>query len=208
MGFLSALVLTAMVGGAKPAPRAVLRPRRPAPVHVHVPVTNHVRPTGNVRLNPLGLLFGTYDLGVDLTLGSAWTLGPMIRFASTTGTFDDVGTEYAVKYLGFGLRGTWFYNGVLTRGLYLAPTLTYVNAGVTVRDRFGQSTEYSASGFMIGGLIGYGWFWDHFNLMVGGGLDVTFGPQTIRVRESGGTSESLRTTLAGLAVETSVGWTF
>lgn len=202
MLILGVLLILETARAAAPA-----RPHRPPPVRVATrPAPRAAR--YNIRANPLGLIFGTLDLGFDITLNGQWTIGPMLRYASRSGDLDDGRTNYAVHYLGVGARGTWFRNGVFRQGLYAAPTATYVNAGVKLQDSKTPTTEYSASGLMVGGLVGYGWFWDSFNVMVGGGADVTLGPQQIRVRDSSGRSNTVGATLAGLAFETSLGCTF
>lgn len=56
-------------------------------------------------------------------------------------------------------------------------------------------------------LVGYGWFWDSFNMMLGGGAAVPFGESKVEVTDPNGvkTEKDVR---SGLAIEFSLGWTF
>ncbi len=164
----------------------------------------------NVRVGALGLFIGILGVDVDFELDSNWTVGPTLSFGSFTikeesSTFLE---DYKVSFFQAGLRANWFKNGVFTDGLYIGPSATYTNVELKTRDSGGEVSA-DASALYISGLVGYGWFWENFNMMLGGGLSLSLGDSDITVRESNGTTTSVRSNpTGGLALEYTLGWVF
>jgi hypothetical protein len=160
----------------------------------------------NLRLSPLALLIGGISLNFDVAVGPNWTVGPEISYlnfsvSSTTGTSTD---NFSIKASGFGGRANWFMNGVFTDGLYVGPAVAFSSAEVTQ-----GTSSASASLLVASALVGYGWFWDSFNMMLGAGIGLPLGDATVKVA-SGGTQEevNVRGRLGALAAEWTIGWTF
>lgn len=104
---------------------------------------------------------------------------------------------------------TGIANGVYTDGLYVSPQFAFSNAKVSATDSLGNSAEGEASSLIVSGLVGYGWFWDSFNIHLGGGLGLPVGASKVKVKNSDGTEESVDFSRTGrLALEFNLGWTF
>jgi hypothetical protein len=94
-------------------------------------------------------------------------------------------------------------------GLYVSPQFAFSNAKVSATDSLGNSAEGEASSLIVSGLVGYGWFWDSFNIHLGGGLALPVGTSKVKVKNSDGTEESVDFSRTGrLALEFNLGWTF
>ncbi|MBY0384866.1 hypothetical protein K2X05_06875, partial [bacterium] len=140
----------------------------------------------NARFGPIGLILGSINADFDFTMNDQWTLGPSLNFVSYDG--DNVGTLTGIDISGFaiGARGNWYYKGVGNSSWYVAPSIHYVSVSV---DATGASGPLSAdaTGAVFSALTGYRWWWDNFNLGLGGGLrfgslndvEVTDGASTI-----------------------------
>ncbi|MBX3020048.1 MAG: DUF3575 domain-containing protein [Bdellovibrionales bacterium] len=163
----------------------------------------------NFRFNPIGLIAGSIGVALDVTVAPEWTIGPDLTYWNIKWGSEGLGSyEYSIKAMGIGARANWFKNGVFTDGLYIGPSLNYADVEVSIKDSLGTSTG-KASGLFLGCLVGYGWFWDSFNMMLGGGLTAGLGGTDIKVRDSNnGSEETVRNRVAGLSAEFSLGWTF
>ena len=112
--------------------------------------------------------------------------------------------------LALGVRGNWFRNGVFQDGWYASPVVQYLNAKVATISN-GQDLSASVSVVVLTGLFGYHWFWDSFNLRLGGGLSLKAGPSKIHVESSNSSyanDVSYSPTSLGLAFDFMTGWTF
>lgn len=165
--------------------------------------------TMNFRFSPIDLLVGSMAIGFDYVIAPEWTLGPEINFWNfNVDSNSSLLSEYKVKSFGIGARANWFYNGVYTDGLYLGPALTYRSVNIETRDSGGKITA-DASTMVLAGMVGYGWFWESFNIMLGGGLAVPVGDTKIEITDSTGRKESVNYQRFGsLALEFNLGWTF
>jgi opacity protein-like surface antigen len=165
--------------------------------------------TMDFRFSPIGLIVGSLNAGLDFQVTPNWTLGPEGSFWNrhVSAESSSYSHDWDVKAFGIGLRGNWFKNGNFTDGLYVGPSLTYASVKVTNSDVSGDISG-SASGLFVSGLVGYGWFWDSFNIMLGGGATMGLGDTKIEVTDSSGTKSDVSTSIAGLALEFSLGWTF
>ncbi len=160
--------------------------------------------TMNFRFSPLGLVFGLLSVSMDFKVSEDWTVGP--RGSYWRLKYDGILSEVEVTAYGFGGRANWFKNGVFTDGLYLGPSIEYASAKATVTDSAGGSSA-TASLLFAQAIVGYGWFWDSFNIMLGGGLSLPLGDADLETTENG--VKTKRSVSSGnFAAEFSLGWTF
>jgi hypothetical protein len=162
----------------------------------------------NFRFSPIGLLVGAITVNYDIAISDSWTLGPELEYWHFSLSEDsDFLSDYSVTAYAVGARANWFMNGKYTDGLYVGPRIDYVNIKLTTTDFTGDVTG-TASTIVAGCLVGYGWFWNSFNQMLGIGASVGLGSTSVNITDSSGTSSSVSTSVAGLIGEYSLGWTF
>jgi len=165
----------------------------------------------NIRFNPLSLALGLgVSVEADFVVDPDWTIGPILTYYrfktpsnSSLYTSDFEFTGYDV-----GVRANWFRDGVFNSGMYVGPSLHYANVKATGTDSSGLSRTGTASPVLATALVGYSWFWDSFNVMLGGGTTVALGNSKITVTDSTGRSTDHPVNLAGLALEFTLGWKF
>lgn len=162
----------------------------------------------NFRFNPIGLLIGAVDVSLDFVVTDEWTLGPQFSYVDfSLNSSSGFTNKVEVSGIGGGLRGNWFYNGVFTDGFYVGPGLTYTNVSAKVSNAT-ESAEGSVSSVVASALFGYGWFWDSFNILLGGGFATILSNPKVKVVESNGTTTEYEARKGGLALEFSLGFTF
>ena len=176
-----------------------------APRPAHAAASNQY----DFRFSPLGLVVGSINLDFDIAITPDWTIGPALQYwhlkinsgSDFTSSFDI--TAYAA-----GVRANWFYNGVFTDGLYVGPSAKYANVTLNTTNSSG-SVSGNINGFLAGCLVGYGWFWDSFNIMLGAGANIGIGNSgNITVTGSSGNQTTTSTSLSGIDLEFSLGWAF
>ena len=166
--------------------------------------------TVNIRFYPINLLVGLISVDADFRLGDFWTLGPSLGFwnasvSNSSGSFSD----FSVKMFRVGARANWHKNGVFTDGLYIGPSIDYSTIDVSSRDSNGATASAKGSILSATALIGYGWFWDSFNMLLGVGGTVGLGPSKIEVKSSSGSTTSYDSIRGGgLALEFAMGFKF
>ncbi len=161
----------------------------------------------NFRFSPIGLVVGLAGVTLDVAVCSDWTVGPELSYAkfkvNASGTNQ---TSFDVSLASAGVRANWFKNGVYTDGLYVGPFVRYAKTSI---DASGSTTVTGeVAGVAVGSLVGYGWFWNSFNMMLGGGAAVASGSSNMVVTESNGNRTEIPNRGVGLAGEFSLGWTF
>lgn len=165
----------------------------------------------NFRFHPVVLIVGMAAVNVDLAVGSNWTLGPELVYwnFNLKNTNSDTFEEIRIQSAGGGVRANWFKNGTFTDGLYVGPSLKYSSVKVTGTDSAGVEYEGTGSGAALVCVVGYGWFWNSFNMMLGGGASASLGKSKVKVTDSLGNEEEYNMALmSGLALEYTLGWTF
>lgn len=164
----------------------------------------------NFRFSPLGLIVGSIHTALDYKVTPSWTVGPEISYWHlSVGSSTGYSSSFDVKSFGVGVRGNWFYNGVYTDGFYVGPSLKYASTSLSVTRTDGSDVSAKASGMFAGALVGYGWFWDSFNIMLGIGATLNLGGENkVTITDSNGDKTPVRTGVAGLDAEFSIGWTF
>ena len=169
-------------------------------------VSNH---RGNVKVSPLGLLIGYYNIDLDFAMDDHWALGPTLSYYSWNFGLNSSSfkaTSYAV-----GARGSWFSHGVYQDGLYISPILSYVGASVSGTSGT-TSASGSASAVSVSGLVGYHWFWDTFNMNLGVGYSAILGNVQVTATASDGSTYSSNVSTSnasgGLALDFMMGILF
>ena len=164
----------------------------------------------NFRFNPLVVLLGGVTATMDFKIHPQWTVGPeasltSFKLTSSTGPSNDT----AVQTYSLTGRGNWFRQGVFTTGMYVGPFVTYASAKARLNDGNRDPVEKKAHGVFTGAIIGYGWFWKTFNVMLGGGLTLPLGTSKVDVENSTGARTDAYINGSGIAIlEFSLGWTF
>lgn len=189
----------------KAAPVAPVAPEAAAPK-----MSYGSSPEYNFRFSPIGLIVGSINIDFDMAVAPDWTVGPTVSYwrssvSSDSTTFSE---KFDVTAYGIGARANWFKNGNFTDGLYVGPSLSYANVKISTKDLSGDSVTGSASVMLASCLVGYGWFWDSFNMMLGGGASFGLGDTKVKVETSTGSSTEVSSSIAGVAIEYSLGWTF
>ena len=161
----------------------------------------------NFRFSPVALLIGIANVSLDVVISPEWTLGPSLSYAKfKIDAKGNSGTSYDVNLASAGVRANWFKNGVYTDGIYVGPFVTYLKTSIGAT---GTTTiTGDAAGVAFGSLVGYGWFWNSFNMMLGGGAAVATGESNIVVTDSNGNRTDIPNRGVGVTGEYTIGWTF
>lgn len=160
----------------------------------------------NARISPIYLLVGGVGLNFDYKINANWTVGPEVYYASYKLKLSS--TDLTVTGYGFGARANWFQNGVYTDGWFVAPMAAYSAAKASGTDVNGVSVEATGSAFLVGAVGGYGWFWDNFNIMLGGGLALPIGDSKVEAKDSNGNRAEGKVTGSGVLIDFTLGYTF
>ncbi len=166
----------------------------------------------NFSFEPIVLLVGLVNVNLDMKLNDSWTFGPTFSYwRVSVASGDPVYTDkLSLSVFALGARGSWYANGVFQDGWYVSPVLQYVNAKVSTISA-GQDLSASVSLVELMGLVGYNWFWDSFNMRLGGGINLATGPSKVHVQSSNSTYSndvSYNPSSVGLAFDFMIGWTF
>ncbi|WP_413289766.1 hypothetical protein [Bdellovibrio sp. HCB337] len=163
----------------------------------------------NFRFSPIGLLVGSIGVDLSKAITPEWTVGPELNYwkFSLSSTDAAYTSDYDISSSKIGVRANWYKNGVYTDGLYVGPSISYASAKVTTTDALGEVTG-EASGLFLGCLVGYGWFWDSFNMTLAGGAQTGLGDTKVKVTDSSGETTDVSSLSAGVALEYNLGWTF
>lgn len=164
----------------------------------------------NFRFEPVHLLIGAVVVNLDYVIQPDWTIGPTAMFwkFNISSNRTDYKEDFEMTYYSIGARATWFKNGVFTDGLYVGPSLMYVNAKIKTRNILDEEVTGSLSAPAVSCLIGYGWFWESFNMMLGGGGRIALGNAKVETKTAAGTQTDITIPVAGIDFEYSLGWTF
>lgn len=169
--------------------------------------------TMNFRISPLGLFIGYFNVDADFKIAPEWTIGPTVSywhfdFADSDPGFSNQSistTMYAI-----GVRANWYQAGAYNSGLYVSPIVQYETATASATDSSGNSISATASTYILSGLIGYHWFWDVFNLSLGGGFALPLTSTKVELTSAGNTTDVnySRTGQVGLALDFMLGAAF
>ncbi|MCM2322987.1 MAG: DUF3575 domain-containing protein, partial [Oligoflexia bacterium] len=133
---------------------------QPAAAPVAAPMTTGMKDY-NVRVNPLGLLFGSANAALDIGVSDSITVGPMASLMSATTTVGTTTTKTTIFGVGAGVN---FFLGQnrFTDAWVFSPFAQYISASVD---------SESAGALAVGADMGYQWFWENgVNLGLGLGV--------------------------------------
>lgn len=162
----------------------------------------------NFRFGPILLIVGLVDVSMDFAVAPNWTVGPTLKYWHFNLSSDaSLSTDYTIDAIAGGVRANWFNNGIYTDGLYVGPSVSLTSIKIKSSDSTGTSTS-SGTVPVLQTVVGYAWFWESFNMMLGGGLSVPVGSDTLKIRSSTGEEEVKFSRTGSLALEYTLGWTF
>jgi hypothetical protein len=118
----------------------------------------HPAAHGEVLINPLGVIFGSYGAEIGIGLADGVSLNPSVGYISL-----DSGNVKG-SALGLGLGVQVFPGSSLYHGWFLLPHLAYASAKAT-----SGASEATATAYGGGILAGYQWDWRPFTLRLGAG---------------------------------------
>lgn len=160
----------------------------------------------NFRVSPISAIIGSYTAVLEWSIGANWTLGPTYSYYDIKR--DPGANDLALRGYEAALKLTWFKNGAFTDGLYISPSAGYDDYKLSDTDWTGSAREQTVRGATLGALIGYGWFWSHFNIMLGVGAKGRFGDSQTILTNADGTQKSVSSTITEPDGEFSLGWRF
>lgn len=154
-----------------------------------------------IKVNPLGLLFGSAQFGYEKALNDKSAIEVSLAYSSISAT---IGSDSDAKANGFGAEGKYKFYFSSTkdavRGWYGAPVATYSSTKAS-----SGSSDGKLSYLGVGGVAGYQW-------VFGGGdsgfaLDLNLGAQYISANTSGDiTGTSIEGILPRLGLALGYAW--
>ncbi len=164
--------------------------------------------TFNVRFDPLGVIIGALGVDLDVNIGDGFSVGPELEYLHfKMDSSDQYNSKLDVKLTSIGVRLNWFVNGTFNSGFYIGPSLKYVSDALNTSDTNGSASG-QGSDFVCAGIVGYGWFWQTFNLMLGAGGRLALGNDQITIRDAKGRETRESPSLSGVALELTTGFKF
>lgn len=166
----------------------------------------------NIRFEPLRLVVNNFSINVlDIKVGNNWTVGPELGYLKYS--VSSAGNSSSKIYIDtsfIGIRTNWFKNGVYADGLYVAPFAPFARFAKTdITVPSGSTIEGKASSSVVGCLVGYGWFWNSFNMMLGISPVIASNWSPVVVTDQTGfNTNHLSDRFADAAGEYTLGWTF
>ena len=159
----------------------------------------------NVRFSPVGMIGGLLNAELDIPVSDSLAIGP--EFGYLHGTIH----QKSVHIVAYGLRGVYYFNeSVFTDGWYFSPGVTWSRVRVGATDAVHGPLTANGESFALSLISGYQWFWDYFNIALGGGLAWS-SIGTLDLKSEDGVSRDTYKgpgTRAALALEFSLGFTF
>jgi hypothetical protein len=164
----------------------------------------------NVKVTPIGLIIGYVNIDVDFKVSSRWSVGPTASYWHWNDAGSINGSDIGLTMYAVGVRGNWYKQGTYRTGFYISPLIQYLSATATARS---NNTDISAtaSTSVFSSIFGYHWFWDSFNLALGGGPSLELGKANVTINDGNSTtttSDYARQNTLGLVGEFMLGWTF
>jgi len=152
---------------------------------------------------PISLLVGVASADILVRTSETWAIGPTLG----SGSFS-VGS-WSFRVIDVGGVGVWAPHGIFRDGLYLSPRIEYIAVTGGYTDSVFGNGNASVSLVGVKGLIGYGWFWDSFNIQLGGGLATTLGATTFNLTTNTGNQQTTTYPNAtSVLIDFSLGWLF
>ena len=163
----------------------------------------------NFRWSPLTLLFRSTAFDLDRKVSEHCDFGASMFYSDQPISAKQAGTNNDVSstVLGFGLSSRWYKNGAFKSGIYAGPSLNYSSIRDTMADSQGITRTGSGDLFRASAALGYGWFWDTWNIMLQASTSMPVGKNYVVIKDSNG-SESRITDGFAFGANFTVGWTF
>ncbi len=162
----------------------------------------------NVYINPLGLAVGSLNAGVDYVVAPQWTVGGYGSYINVKLPKSGSMTEdLTINGYGLGVKGTWYHSGALTDSWYVSPFVQYQSIKAETANTAGKLSA-EGDGTYLGATTGYGWYWENFNMAVGGGFMTPLAQGKVTVKDSTGGSPEEVNVYSSLKLEFNIGWTF
>ena len=121
-----------------------------------------------IKLNPLGLIFGQFNVGYERALGesSSFLIAPQF------GGFKFGGVKYSSA--GATAQYRYYFSGYAPEGFYAAPNISYTSGSVKFDDGSGGENKTNFSSLAFGAMAGKQWIFDsHFVIDLGLGANYT-----------------------------------
>jgi hypothetical protein len=165
--------------------------------------------TKSIRIAPAALILGTIHLDAEFRVAPTWSVGPALSYWKLTGDYFGFSGGVTTTALGIGARATWQPAGILATGAYVSPTVMYISASSTARSGNRDISASSGMG-LIAAVAGYRWYWDAFNMSLGGGAQAFLGDGKVKLQDSGYTAEVSvsKTGALALLLDFMVGFSF
>lgn len=163
----------------------------------------------NFRWSPLTLLFRSTAFDLDRKVSEHCDFGASMFYSDQPISAKQAGTNNDVSRttLGFGLHSHWYKNGAFKSGLYAGPSLSYSSIRDSMADSHGDARYGSGDLFRASAALGYGWFWDTWNIMLQASAGLPIGKNYVVIKDPNGTESHISG--GGLfGVNFTVGWTF
>lgn len=165
----------------------------------------------NFRFHPIALFYQVGAMDLDYKICDHMTVGAELSqtdskiSARWAGTNKDIKTEA----LGMAINTTLFMKGAFKSGLYVTPSLKYMSIKNKMADSANLDQTGSGDIWYVTGIVGYGWFWETFNIMLGLGGSQPFGDNKVHIKDSL-TGQQTDTVMirSGFAGEFTLGWSF
>lgn len=164
----------------------------------------------NFRVDPLDILFQTFTMDVDRKISDKWTLGLSLMQSVYQISANDAGTskDIATESIGTGIVANWFANGVYTKGLYLSPSIKYAHHKFSMKDSTDVLRHGTADVVFASAMVGYGWFCETLNFMIGVGYNSPIGESKVYINDPNGQRSGISTVPSHMDLEAMLGWTF
>jgi|GEM_PF-7048074 len=164
----------------------------------------------NLRVNVPALPI-RLGMALDFKISRTWTLGPEAD-TGYAGQTNYGGITVQNSLYSLGGRAHWFRQGVYNSGLFISTGARVQSVNLSEGRPDGVRATKNRTGALIDGLVGYGWFWKSFNMMVGAGyLYYLNSPEleySYDIANGGSVTASRNNFENGAKVDFSIGWTF
>lgn len=159
-------------------------------------------PNINLRVSPLTMVTGYWNLRADMGITERWLLG--VQGESYNRTLQGI----PKKSQAFGVMASYYHDGIFEDGPYvdLGFSISHQTASATGNGGQVYSVDFDNHG--VRALAGYHWFWLPFNLNAGIGL-ASNSVGEVKIRDASGKEvSSVNYKPIGLALDFSIGWAF
>lgn len=156
----------------------------------------------NFSFQPIPMLIGILNAEYAYKIADHWTLGGSFAF----GTLEVLDVE--VEASSFSVKGRYYFQPALTMdSWYLVGSVGHSSVEAEIVDA-GVTYTGEASGGFIGVGGGYHWFWETFNLYLGGFISAGEANKIELEDSLGNEYDDEPSNPAAVGIEFGLGWTF